>query len=116
MKHLHSIPCLTVVCLLAAATAADAGQPAPHRCAEAASKQARALLAFHAGSGTAIDIDAEVRVLAPLRNPVNRRQMLDVLEVQGHVYRADYRLRLIYARIPGDCVLMGQEVIELSSL
>jgi hypothetical protein len=49
-----------------------------------------------------------------LRNPADRRQQFDVLEVQGYVYRASYQMRLIYARIPGKCVLMGQEILERS--
>jgi hypothetical protein len=39
-----------------------------------------------------------------------------VLEVWGRIYKGQYRLRLIYARIPNECVLMGQEVIEYASL
>ena len=38
----------------------------------------------------------------------------DVLEVEGSVYKANYRLRLIFAQIPGSCLLMGQEILERS--
>jgi hypothetical protein len=38
----------------------------------------------------------------------------DVLEVTGHVYKANYRMRLIYAQIKGSCLLMGQEILEAS--
>ena len=38
----------------------------------------------------------------------------DVLEVWGYIYKAEYRMRFIYAQIPGSCVLMGQEIIEAS--
>src|SRR5260221_10143279 len=38
----------------------------------------------------------------------------DVLEVWGHIYKADYRMRFIYAQIPDSCVLMGQEILEAS--
>jgi hypothetical protein len=87
-----------------------------HRCATAAIQQARALLIFHAGAQAEVAVDDTAKVLAPMRNPANPRQRFDVLEVQGHVYRADYRMRLIYAQVPGACVLMGQEIIERSSL
>lgn len=87
----------------------------PHRCAGEALKQAKALLMFHAGADVNVGIDDEVKVLAPLRNPVNRNQFFDVLEVRGHVYRANYQMRLIYAQIPGSCALMGQEILERSS-
>jgi hypothetical protein len=86
-----------------------------HRCSADAIKQAKALLIFHAGTEENVSVDNASKVLAPLRNPVNRRQYFDVLEVHGHVYRANYRMRLIYAQIPGTCALMGQEIIERSS-
>ena len=89
-----------------------------HACAADAVKQAKSLLLFHAGVDAQADaaVEESVRVLPPLRNPANRRQLFDVLEVQGYVYRANYQMRVVYARIPGSCVLMGQEIIERSSL
>jgi hypothetical protein len=87
-----------------------------HRCAPAAREQAQKLLAFHAGGDDRIEIDKAVRTLLPMRNPANRLQRFDVLEVWGRIYKGQYRLRLIYARIPKECVLMGQEVIEYASL
>lgn len=42
---------------------------------------------------------------------------LRVLEVPGFVYKANYRVRLLYASVQGDgCVLMGQEILDLSGL
>ena len=38
----------------------------------------------------------------------------DVLEVWGFIYKAEYRMHFLYAQIPGDCVLMGQEILEAS--
>ena len=98
----------------AASTPASA-QPA-HRCAPAAREHAQKLLAFHVGGDDRIEIDMSVRTLLPMRNPANRLQRFDVLEVWGRIYKGQYRLRLIYARIPKECVLMGQEVLELASL
>lgn len=40
--------------------------------------------------------------------------MFDVLEVNGFVYKATYRMRFLYAQIPDACVLMGQEIMELA--
>ena len=87
-----------------------------HRCAPAAREQAQKLLAFHVGGDDRIEIDKSVRTLLPMRNPANRLQRFDVLEVWGRIYKGQYRLRLIYARIPNECVLIGQEVIEYASL
>lgn len=87
-----------------------------HRCAGDAGGQAHKLLSFHAGSDDRIEIDKTVRVLAPIRNPADRGQRFDVLEVWGHIYKGQYRMRFIYARLPGECVLMGQEVLEFARL
>jgi hypothetical protein len=109
--------------LVTAAIAAPVGPGATpglaqtaHRCAPAAREQAQKLLAFHAGADERIEIDKAVRTLLPIRNPANRLQRFDVLEVWGRIYKGQYRLRLIYARIPNECVLMGQEVVEYASL
>jgi hypothetical protein len=104
--------------LAANASAQSSGAPAQkaHRCAPAALAQAPRLLAFHFGPDSRIEIDKSVRVLASIRNPANSTQRFDVLEVLGHVYKGDYRMRFIYARVPGECLLMGQEVLELASL
>jgi len=86
-----------------------------HRCTADAIKQAKALLIFHAGGETNVGVEDSVKVLPPLRNPVNRRQFFDVLEVRGYVYRANYQMRLVYAQVPDVCALMGQEILERSS-
>jgi hypothetical protein len=93
-----------------------AAPPQPHRCSTAAIEQAQKLLTFHFGPDGRIEIDKSVKVLASIRNPANRAQRFDVLEVWGHIYKGDYRIRLIYARLPNECVLMGQEVLEYASL
>jgi hypothetical protein len=87
-----------------------------HRCAPAAREQAQKLLAFHVGGDDRIEIDTRVTTRLPIRNPANRLQRFDVLEVWGRIYKGQYRMRLIYARIPKDCVLMGQEVLEYANL
>ncbi|MEY4730286.1 MAG: hypothetical protein RL020_1444 [Pseudomonadota bacterium] len=93
-----------------------AGYAAPlHRCTKQATEQAEKLLAFHFSSANQIEIAKTVNVLAPIRNPANKKQRLDVLELWGNIYKSQYRLRLLYARIPGECVLMGQEVLEYAN-
>jgi hypothetical protein len=87
-----------------------------HRCSRAAMDQARKLLAFHLGSDGRVEIDKSVKTLAPVPNSANRKQLIDVLEVWGHVYKGQYRMRLLYARLPGECVLMGQEILEHADL
>ena len=93
-----------------------ASQQKQHRCAAAAVEQARKLLVFHVGTDGRIAIDDAVTPLAPIRNPVNRAQRFDVLELWGRVYKGQYRIRLIYAQPAGECVLMGQEILEYADL
>lgn len=87
-----------------------------HQCASAATEQAQKLLAFHFGPDSRMEIDKSVKELTPIRNPANKKQLFDVLEVWGYIYKGQYRMRLIYARLPGECVLMGQEILEYASL
>lgn len=101
---------------IAAAQSSSAAAQKTHRCASAALEQAPKLLAFHFGPDSRIEIDKSVTVLAPIRNPANAAQRFDVLEVWGHIYKGDYRMRFLYARVPGECVLMGQEVLEVADL
>ena len=103
-----------------AATAAVilAAAPAPHRCAADAVKKANALLRLHFSGNAGIDrrienlsIDPVVKVL-PSIAPIRGKGRYDVLEVWGYIYKGEYRMRFIYARIPDSCTLMGQEILE----
>ena len=105
-----------VIGILASAGTSPAGAQTMHRCAPAAREQAQKLLAFHVGGDDRIEIDKAVKTLLSMRNPANRLQRFDVLEVWGRIYKGQYRLRLVYARIPKECVLMGQEVLEYADL
>ncbi len=104
------------LCAMALAAASPAWAQAPHHCAGAASEQAQKLLVFHFGPDRRIEIDKSVKMLAAIRNPANPAQRLDVLEVWGHIYKGQYRMRFIYAQLPKDCVLVGQEILEYASL
>jgi len=53
--------------------------------------------------------------MKPLKNPAGKGQF-DVLEVWGHIYKAQYRMRFIYAKVGAEHVLMGQEILEFAQL
>jgi hypothetical protein len=109
--------CLTAaIGLVTGAGSTPAWAQTAHRCAPAAREQAQKLLAFHVGGDGRIEIDQAVRTRLSIPNPANRLQRFDVLEVWGRIYKGQYRMRFLYARIPKECVLMGQEVIEYASL
>ncbi len=100
---------------------------ADHPCAGDAHQRAEMLLRFHfvmepgdpatklASSETQnMGIDDKVAVLKPIKTLVGKGK-LDVLEVQGSIYKANYRMRFIYAQIKGSCALMGQEILEVAN-
>jgi hypothetical protein len=102
-----------VLALLMAAAPASAGTPV-HPCAAQATEQALKLLKFHIGGDERAQVFWERTRFIGTVKALRGRGRFDVIEVPGSVYKADYRLRLIYARIGGQCVLMGQEVLEES--
>ena len=104
-----------IALLLFVVTAAAAAQTEPHACAADAIAKADQLLRFHGEvqSGQPAAVDQNVKVLPPVK-ALKGNGRFDVLEVWGHIYKADYRMRLIYAQIKGSCALMGQEILEAS--
>jgi hypothetical protein len=90
------------------------GIAAAHPCGQDAIDHAKPLLALHFGEPDAeIAIDDTVKVLPPVK-ALKGKGKLDVLEVWGYIYKTDYRMRFIYAQIPGSCALMGEEILEAS--
>jgi hypothetical protein len=106
----------SVVCAILVFLSSLAHAGPGHHCASTAMEQAKKLLVFHAGSDNRIEINQSVKKLAPIQNPANKKQRLDVLEVWGSIYKGQYRLRFLYAQIAGECILMGQEILEYASL
>jgi hypothetical protein len=88
-----------------------------HKCSAEAVKQAKRLLVFHLGqSDDRIEVDEMVKALPSIRNPVNKNQSFDVLEVWGYVYKGKYRMHFMYAQLKDECLLMGQEILEYANL
>jgi hypothetical protein len=87
-----------------------------HPCAKDAVAKAMPLLKLHFDQAEKLEnagIDDQVKVLAPIK-ALKGNGKFDVLEVWGHIYKADYRMRFIYAQRKG-CTLMGQEILEASN-
>ena len=86
-------------------------------CAASATDRARKLLIFHVGPDDRVAIEKNVKELPSLRNPEDPRQKFEVLEVWGYIYKAKYRMRLIYYNSPATkCLLMGEEILEHAKL
>jgi len=94
-----------------------AAKPAAPQCAAEALKQAAKLLAFHSDSDKRAEVGDKVERLPSIVNPANPKQRFEVLQVWGSVYKGEYRMRLLYYPMQdGECVLMGQEILEHASL
>ncbi len=111
MKQINRI--LITYVLLGSTVLSHAKSP---ECSVSAIAQARKLLSFHADGDDRIEIDKTVKELPSLKNPADVQQRFQVLEVWGYIYKARYRMRLIYAPMSGSCTLMGQEVLEFAKL
>ena len=103
---------VAVVALLLATAAARAQS---HVCSADAIAKAALLLRFHGSveAGEPVDVEQNVKVLPSIK-ALKGNGRFDVLEVTGHIYKATYRMRLIYTQIKGSCLLMGQEILEAS--
>jgi hypothetical protein len=86
-------------------------------CAARAVDRAKQLLTFHAGADDRMTIDKTVKQLPSIRNPADPAQSFEVLEVWGHIYKGQYRMRFIYSNSRDtSCVLMGEEILEYARL
>jgi hypothetical protein len=88
----------------------------PHHCSSDALAHGKALLALHSDNDERAELDPNVKTIAPLTNPIKKTQKFDVLEVNASIYKGSYRMRFIYAQFPDSCVLIGQEILELTTL
>jgi hypothetical protein len=89
---------------------------APLQCEADALGQAKKLLAFHSDNDSRAEVASHATLLPSIVNPANKAQKFLVLEVIGYVYKANYRMRFLFYPLNGDCVLTGQEILELSSM
>ena len=97
------------------ATATAQAETETHACSADAIAKAALLLRFHGNveAGQPVDVESNVKVLPPIK-ALKGSGRFDVLEVTGHIYKATYRMRMIYAQIKGSCLVMGQEILEAS--
>lgn len=99
----------------AAVLAAGVAAAAPHPCAADAKEKAAGLLKLHM-DGT--DMDGSIGDTVTPKPPVKAlrgKGKFEVLEVMGYVYKAQYRMRMIYAVMSDkSCLLMGQEIFEVA--
>ena len=87
--------------LAAAALIVLAAMPAEaHPCDADTQARAVPLLRLHFEDSQAdVGVGDEVKALAPIK-ALKGSGKFDVLEVWGYIYKAEYRMRFIYAQIP----------------
>ncbi len=103
---------LLTILVFSASTSVIAATP---QCSTAAISQAKKLLLFHTDGDDRASVDDQAKQLPSIANPANKKQKFLVLEVMGFVYKGEYRMRFIYYPSGKDCVLMGQEVLEIAN-
>jgi hypothetical protein len=82
-------------------------------CAAKALERGKQLLTFHHGPDDRMTIDQTAKQLPSIRNPRDAKQIFDVIEVWGYIYKAQYRMRFIYYNSSNtSCLLMGEEILE----
>ena len=107
---------LSSVCLAFALVCAPAVAAQPHPCAADAAAQARKLLDFYVPpvggvSANRPTVDENIRKVGKVAAITGKRRY-DVLEVWGGVYKGRYRMRFDYLVAGGECVLMGEHIVE----
>lgn len=107
---------LSALLALGLLTFSIAGNASAPKCSEHAIAQAAKLLAFHFGEDDRIEISSVVDELPSIRNPVNKTQRFQVLQVGGLIYRTEYRMRFLYYHLDNSCLLMGQEILSLADI
>lgn len=115
MPSRFAIAAPVTVAVVALYVVTAAAQAQSHACSADAIAKAALLLRFHGNveAGEPVDVEQNVKVLPPIK-ALKGNGRFDVLEVTGHIYKATYRLWMIYAQIKGSCLLMGQEILEAS--
>ncbi|MBN2825469.1 MAG: hypothetical protein JXQ76_09105 [Campylobacterales bacterium] len=89
---------------------------ASHPCSTNAITQAKKILSFHTDGDERATVEPNAKQLLSLSNPMDKNQKFIVLEVMGYVHKGQYRMRLLYYPMGNECVLMGQEILELAKL
>lgn len=74
------------------------------------------LLKYHRDNDDRAYVEPHAKALPSIVNPSNKKQRFLVLEVMGYIYKATYRMRVIYYPLGDQCILMGEEVLQLASV
>ena len=84
-------------------------------CFSDAKSKAKTLLDFYRSSDPRAAV-GEPKERPSIKSPDGKRKYR-VIEVPGFIYKGEYRIRLIYATLSDDpCLLMGEEILDLSRL
>lgn len=121
--HHSGVAMKSVIAAAAAFLMAGTALAAPHKCtADAIDRAGKLLRFFWEGDGLKLaakpgepdpnetgdvmnwSLDEEVKTLKPIADS-------DVLEVSAYVYKATYRIRILYLQGVDDCIPTGEEIL-----
>lgn len=97
-----------------ASTTASHAAPTTHHCTADALQQAEKLLKFHNNNDDRAEVSKDSSKFIGSVPALVGKGHFDVLEVWGSVYKGEYRMHFLYAQLPDDCALMGEEILEHS--
>ena len=87
-------------------------KPAAERCITQAKETALKILKLHSNNDDRATVAETVTAKPGINSPTKVK--LEVVEVPGFVYKAEYRLRVLFLQEPQSCTVMGFELVDLS--
>ena len=90
----------------------EKAKPAAERCVTQAKETALKILKLHSNNDDRASVAETVTAKPGISSP--RKVKLEVVEVPGFVYKAEYRLRVLFLQEPQSCTVMGFELVDLS--
>jgi hypothetical protein len=87
------------------------------KCSDQALNQAMKILIFHTNTGDEFikEIDSSSIKYKTIKNPLNPKQIFQVIEIRGSMEKMEYRIQLTYFPVGGLCVLVGEEILQIAN-
>ncbi len=84
----------------------------PHPCEGAAREVALKLLRLQSDGDDRASVEGDTTTQKPVKAPKGKAKY-DVLQVMGFVYKATFRVRVLYLQGDASCARVGMEIVEV---
>ena len=84
----------------------------PHPCEGAAREVALKLLRLQSDGDERASVEGDATLQKPVKAPKGKAKY-DVLQVMGFVYKATFRVRVLYLQGDASCARVGMEIVEM---